>query len=714
MVFSKLHIRPTIFHSWFASSWANITISALLCVVAIFVALPKTDAIRYNVDELGKPWTYPRLIAPFELPVKKSAERMTQEKDSTRRAFAPFFELMPYVAQQQIDKFQEDYRAGKLGHFTPAQYQHALTQLQEVYHAGIVSSEDMNKVRQDEYAQVQIVVGTTSTLRESRLLLTKNSAKEYLLADKTLDRDNAWVNQLDNYLNINLTLDKEKSEAALNEDLSDITSIAYIKPAGAKIIDRGDIITRQHQLEVESLNEELNQRDDNQKNVLLFYIGRIGLLVSAVGLMTLYLSIFRRQFLTSPHKIYLIFSLITLFPILAALMQNLKLASIYVIPFVMVPIVLRIFTDTRTAFMAHFTTIMIVSFATEGDPRFFSIQLLSGILAIYSINELTQRSQIVRTAVIVTLGSAMFSLFYELTTLNSFSQDNSLEQIIVGLNITRYRDILISGAALLFTYPLLYLIERIFGFTSSVTLIELSNINHPLLRQLSKRAQGTFVHSLQVGNLAAEVATELGANTLLVRTAALYHDIGKMVKPEYFTENQSGKNPHDELNDNVASARIIISHVTEGLKMAENYRLPKSIRDIIATHHGKSLVRYFYVQEVNKNPEAEVDKAAFTYPGPNPFTLEQAIIMMADSVEAASRSLKEHSEESISQLVNRIIDSQINDGAFSNCPITFRDIAQAKLTLIESLKIIYHTRITYPELNKKRDTTLLGMSKEKD
>ena len=257
---------------------------------------------------------------------------------------------------------------------------------------------------------------------------------------------------------------------------------------------------------------------------------------------------------------------------------------------------------------------------------------------------------------------------------------------------------MLNGVLLLFAYPLMFLVEKAFGFTSSVTLIELSNTNHPLLRMMSKEAQGTFVHSMQVANLAAEVADKIGAKPQLARTGALYHDIGKTLNPAFFTENQNGKNPHDELSEE-RSAQIIISHVTEGLKLADKNHLPKVIRDFISTHHGRSKVKYFYIQWKNKHPNEEPDPKMFTYPGPNPFTREQAILMMCDAVEATSRSLKEFSEESIKELVDRIVDGQMAEGYFKECPITFRDIADAKRVLVESLKTIYHTRIAYPELN---------------
>ena len=257
----------------------------------------------------------------------------------------------------------------------------------------------------------------------------------------------------------------------------------------------------------------------------------------------------------------------------------------------------------------------------------------------------------------------------------------------------------INGLLLLFTYPLLFILEKTFGFTSNVTLVELSNINTKLMREMSEIAPGTFQHSLQLANLTAAAANRIGANSQLVRTGAMYHDIGKMMNPAFFTENQSGVNPHDQLNYK-QSAQIVISHITDGLKLADKHNLPSVIKEFISTHHGNGLTKYFYISYQNEHPDEEVDKSAFQYPGPNPFTKEQAILMMADSVEAASRSLPEYTEESISALVEKIIDSQVQEGYFKECPITFKDIATVKSVFKEKLKTMYHTRISYPELKK--------------
>jgi putative nucleotidyltransferase with HDIG domain len=343
--------------------------------------------------------------------------------------------------------------------------------------------------------------------------------------------------------------------------------------------------------------------------------------------------------------------------------------------------------DSRTAYSLHVIMTLICAAAVRYQYDFIIVQLVAGTVAIYSLRELSSRAQVFKSALLITLAS--------MATYFSLQLMQKGEALTIDKDM--YYHFLANGILLLLTYPLMYLVEKTFGFTSNVTLFELSNTNKGLLRDLSEIAPGTFQHSITVGNLAAEIANRIGANSLLVRTGALYHDIGKMTEPVFFTENQAGVNPHDNI-PYTESARIVISHVTEGVKMAESQNLPTIIKDFILTHHGQGLAKYFYIKQQNEHPNEEIDKAPFTYPGPNPFTREQAILMMADTVEAASRSLNEYTEESISQLVNRLIDSQVSEGFFRDCPITFRDVAQAKAVLIERLKSIYHTRISYPEL----------------
>jgi putative nucleotidyltransferase with HDIG domain len=409
-----------------------------------------------------------------------------------------------------------------------------------------------------------------------------------------------------------------------------------------------------------------------------------------VVLFTFYLQLFRKEFFEKSRSIAMLYFLIIIYPLLVFLVSKHGPFTVYALPFAMAPVFVRVFMDSRTAFMTILTIVLLCSPFVTFQYEFIIIQIVTGIVAIYSLRELSKRSQMFNTAIWVTLASV--AIYYTLQYLQSNDQAKMMDQIT-------YRDFLVSGFLLLFAYPLMLLVEKAFGFTSAVTLFELSNSNHPLMRRLSEVAPGTYQHSVMVGNLAAEIANRVGADSLLVRTGALYHDIGKLENPVFFTENQNTVNPHEKMTRQ-ESAQILISHVTEGLKQAEKYNLPKEIKDFIRTHHGAGLTKFFYISYKNEHPDEEVDKAIFSYPGPNPFTLEQAILMMSDAVEAASRSLNEYTEESIVNLTNRIIDSLVNDGFFKDCPITFRDIAVAKQTLIGRLKSIYHTRISYPEMKK--------------
>jgi putative nucleotidyltransferase with HDIG domain len=346
--------------------------------------------------------------------------------------------------------------------------------------------------------------------------------------------------------------------------------------------------------------------------------------------------------------------------------------------------------DSRTAFMAHVVLVLICACVLQYPLEFIAVESTAGLVAILSLRDLSSRSQLFWTAAVVTFASCLMNLSVDLITTTS----------LTSIDLSDYNYLIVCGIELFCSYPLLYIMEKTFGYTSNITLIELSDMNKEPLRSMSEVAPGTFQHSIQVGNLAAEIARKIGAKTQLVRTGAMYHDIGKIQNPIYFTENQSGGiNPHEQLSD-IDSAGMIISHVTEGLKLADKYNLPESIKAFISTHHGQGKAKFFYVKYKNEHPDEDVDELLFTYPGPNPFTKEQAILMMADSVEAASRSLPDYTEHSIRQLVNRVIDGQLADGFFRECPITFRDIQYAKTVLIEKLKTIYHTRISYPELKK--------------
>lgn len=488
----------------------------------------------------------------------------------------------------------------------------------------------------------------------------------------------------------NLTYDEQRTETAKKEALDNYAWANGVVQSGQKIIDRGEIVDKETYNILESLRKESIQRSESIGQKRLILTGQI-LFVSIFMLcFMLYLDLFRKDYYERKGSLSLLFTLIMFYCVVTALMVSNNIYNVYIIPYAMLPIIIRVFLDSRTAFLTQVVTILICSICLRYPHEFILLQLAAGLVAIFSLRELSQRSQLFRTALLVILTYAALYFAFELITENDLSK----------LNGSMYSYFIVNGILLLFTYPLLFLLEKTFGFTSNVTLVELSNINSPLLRRLSETVPGTFQHSMQVANLAAEAANRIGAKSQLVRTGALYHDIGKMENPVFFTENQSGGvNPHKNLSYE-QSAQVIISHVTDGLKLAEKNNLPKVIKDFISTHHGKGKTKYFYISWKNEHPDEEPNEELFTYPGPNPFTRETAILMMADAVEAASRSLPEYTEESINNLVEKIIDSQVEEGFFKECPITFKDIAIVKSVFKEKLKTIYHTRISYPELKK--------------
>ena len=464
--------------------------------------------------------------------------------------------------------------------------------------------------------------------------------------------------------------------------------------SGQKIIDRGDIVDKNTYDILQSLEKEYAKRHTSSMQSYTVLLGQLCYVGIIIACMSLYFTLFRRDYLSDTRNLLFIASMPVIFTLMTSFLVKHDLLNVHIIPFAIVPIFIRVFMDSRTAFGIHVATVLICAVTLKYPYEFIVTQTVAGMVAIYSLRELSQRSQIIRAAFYVTLAAMATYASTELIHEKDFSR----------MEYATYIYIFINGLLLLFAYPLLFLCEKMFGFTSNVTLVELSNTNNELLRKLTELAPGTFQHSMQVANLATEVANKIGAKALLVRTGALYHDIGKMNNPAYFTENQNNFNPHSRLSYE-QSASIVINHVKDGLKLADKYNLPQIIKDFITTHHGKGKTKYFFISYKNQNPDTPVDESLFTYPGPNPFTLEQAILMMADSVEAASRSLNEYTEESISTLVDKIIDAQMAEGFFQDCPITFHDINLAKEVFKEKLRTIYHTRISYPELKKKPEET---------
>lgn len=682
----------SIFNNTEENYWRNLaTKTVLVCItVAIIVwFLPRNEGRMYRYD-VGKPWMYGSVIAKFDFPIYKTDEAIKHEQDSLLKHFQPYYSLNPLIEKKQVERFLHDYEQGING--LPKEYVGIVArQMQEIYQMGIINTNEYNNIFKDSTSMIRFVSGKNAKSLKVSSFYSTIAAYEHIFANEKLAAQRAILSRcnLNNYIEANIVYDKEKSDAEKNDLLSSIPLASGMVMSGQKIIDRGEIVNDYTCRVLNSFDKEMKRRSSTQDEILTTFIGQILFVLILVMMFTSYLTLFRKDYFEKPRSITMLYTMITLFPILVSMMMKHNFFSVYIIPFAMAAIFVRVFMDSRTAFITHVTMILICAAAVKYQYEFIIVQLASGLVAIYSLRELSKRSQIFITAILVTISSCIVYLALQLM------QDNQ----VFNIDPSMYTYFIINGIFLLLSYPMMYLIEKMFGFISNVTLFELSNTNKGLLRNLSEIAPGTFQHSITVGNLAAEIANRIHANSLLVRTGALYHDIGKMTNPVFFTENQAGVNPHDQLSD-LESAQIIISHVTEGLKLAEKFNLPGIIKDFISTHHGTGLTKFFYINYCNEHPDEKVDKEQFQYPGPNPFTREQAILMMADTVEAASRSLKEYTEESISALTNKLIDSQVAGGFFRECPITFRDIALAKSVLIERLKSIYHTRISYPHLNK--------------
>ena len=661
-------------------------------VALIVYFLPREGKFSYQFD-LNKPWKYGQLMATFDFPIYKDEAVVKKEQDSLLASFQPYYRLNKTVEKDAVRKLKENYKK-HLNQIVPSVgYLHHLEKtLKEIYAKGIASTEDISQIKKDSVTFIMVVEDKLANQQLADNVYSVKEAYEYLLSADTIHYKKEILRRgsLNEYVLPNLTYDSEKTEAAKKELLDNYSWANGVVQSGQKIIDRGEIIDQRTYNILESLKKESIKRSESIGQKQLILGGQILFIGILMLCFMLYMELFRKDYYERKGSMPLLFSLIMFYCIVTALMISNNLFSIYIIPYAMLPIITRIFLDSRTAFITHVITILACSITLRYPHEFILLQLTAGLVAIYSLRELSQRSQLFRTAILVIVTYIVLYFSFELITENDLSK----------LNRSMYIYFVINGILLLFTYPLLFLLEKIFSFTSNVTLVELSNINNNLLRQLSETVPGTFQHSLQVANLAAEAAIRIGAKSQLVRTGALYHDIGKMENPVFFTENQSGGiNPHEKLSYE-QSAQIVISHVTDGVKLAEKHNLPKVIKDFITTHHGKGKTKFFYISWKNEHPDEEPDEEFFTYPGPNPFTRETAILMMADGVEAASRSLPEYTEESIGNLVEKIIDSQVEEGYFKECPITFKDIAIIKGVFKEKLKTIYHTRISYPELKK--------------
>ena len=677
------------------------TLLIVACIALIVYFMPRDTNFNYHFS-VNTPWSYGQLMSDFDFPIYKSSAKVKTERDSLYKQFQPYFNMDSSATEKALAQFGRDYNTSFAEIITPQQYNTYRQRLINAYKRGIVSIESSEKIKRDSLHNIKIINGNIALSANIDNLNTIKSVYEQLTYNDTLPKDILRRLKLEEYIQPNIIYDSIKTNLALKEMEASVSLSDGIVQKGQKIISRGEIVDEKLFQTLESYQYEWNKRTNENRHTGLTLLGQILITTMALLGMVAFINVYRPIYLRQLNKFILVFLLITLFCITVGSMVRAHTGNVFMVPFAMVPILLCLFVDSRTAFMSHIVQTFICSTMLSAPHIFILIQIAGGCAAIFSLRELTARSQLFRTVFIILISHALTCFAYELIAENDFSK----------LNLSMYIYFLISGGLLLLAYPLMFAIEKIFGFTSSVTLIELSNINNELLSKLSQEAPGTFQHSMQVGNLAAEAARRIGANSIEVRTGALYHDIGKLKNPIYFTENQSGGiSPHSTLSPE-ESARIILKHVTDGVAIAESHHLPQSIKDFITTHHGTSKTGYFYITYKNAHPDEEIDETMFTYSGPRPTTREQAILMMADSVEAASHSLKEYTESNINEQVEKIINAQLENGQLAHAPLTFKDIDNIKATFKERLKAIYHTRISYPkEIQQKRQNQTIASAK---
>ncbi|MCH5218198.1 MAG: HDIG domain-containing protein [Muribaculaceae bacterium] len=680
---------------WFGrKAWARYGL-LMAAVAVILLVMPRADHQSYSF-ELNQPWKYPLLTAEFDMPVLRDSTAAREMRDSINANFIPFVKRRDDVAERNEKRLH-----AALADSVPAADVALLSRLlDEVYNRGVTESSLSTLISRMKTGRVRAADPSDPTVilsQDASGLLSAGDAFNYIDSAFNASHQMAqgaltpfMARALYASIDPNVVLDTVTDDKFRSQELLEVTAALGVIKKGQRIVDRGEIINSQVFTNLTTYMTMLEENETQTMTQTYYTIGR-GIIVALI-LVCLYVMLwhYRRTFYESIHQMIFLMTYITFFVVFAVLMFEFVANGLWLVPFAAVPVVVMIFFDSRTAIFALLVSVLITSLVATFPHQFIILELLAGIFATASITQLTRRSQLLMTALITFIVYVVAYSGMQLIREGTF----------VAIDYRSFGYFAVNSVILSFAYVLIFLMEKIFGFTSNVTLVELSDINNSLLRKLAEEAPGTFQHSVQVSTLAAEAARAIGANTLLVRTGALYHDIGKLDSPVFFTENQHGVNPHSGL-DPETSARKIISHVSSGVTLAKANKLPKVIRDFIREHHGCGVTKYFYNTAVNERGEENVDKSKFQYPGPNPLSRETAILMMADAVEAASRSLKDYSPESISNLVNRIVDSQVADGMFKEAPISFRDIETIKQTFIKRLRTIYHTRIAYPELKKQ-------------
>ena len=667
----------------------------LLALVITVLSPHDEDTFQYQVIQ-GKPWLGDELlVAPFNFPIYKSDEMIQRERDSVRQSILPYYQIDTLTGAKMLHKWEEEWTAKWSKEVSDeAYYYYMCDYLKDLYRNGIIEEETAARLRQDDVLEVKLLdAGQVSRLTPVTLFSTPMEAYQQASERLPQELSKSVIRKFDpsNYIQVNVYPNEAKTQQVIDDELRNLSKSVGVVQKGERIISKGEIVSP-HQYDVlQSLRRVTEeQQGGNLRQALPMGVGTFLIIVSLLLGLWFFLFYYRPK-IVKEYKNTLFFSLLILiFSVLTIIFARIELGAwVYAIPYVSVAILVRTFFESRTAVYAFLTTILICALYVPFALEFIIIQFIAGMLAVFSLRSLSSRAQIIRATFLIFVIYNVMTCSYSLMTGGALGRNDLSNLLYFSFNLIFN----------MFSYLLIYLIEKGFGYVSNITLVELSDVNRPLPRQLSEQAPGTFQHSMQMALLASDAATAIGADARLVRAGALYHDIGKMRNAAYFTENQGSINPHDQLTP-MESAAVIIKHVTDGIAMAQKHNLPPAIQDFIRMHHGRGVTKYFYNEYCNAHPDETVDVDKFTYPGPNPNSKETGILMLADAIEASSRSLKDLSKETLIAHVNKIVDSIVADGLLNDTPLTFRDIQTIKDVFAEKLATIYHSRIAYPELKR--------------
>lgn len=662
-------------------------INSLMLVCGIIVVsffFPRTGKFNYEYEQ-GRPWAYSLITAPFDMPIYMDSLTVASTKDSINARFSPIYVRDSKIEKSNINQLYD--ALDKDAEVSPRLKYAVVECVREVYRKGIVDNRTREGLATGKIPGLRRIVNNVAEQLPTDGVYSEREAYVYLdsMFSEPANRAALSRARLSDKLMPNIIYDSIGSRRVLEQLYKKALAPVGVIQKGERIIDRGEKVTPQLYTVLKTYEQMLNERNKVGQGDHYPVVGQILLVAILFTGFFAYVYYFRPRTYIDFRKMFFLLLFVTVFTAGALVVKDTSANAIYLIPFATVPIILSTFIDSRTGFMANVMVVLVCALALPSPLEFIVLQVMAGIVAIVSVRSLVRRSQLVSCAFYV---FASYCLVYiGMTILVNGSVMSVSKQMFMNFGL--------NGLILSFNYVLVFVLEKLFGFITPVSLVELSDVNNPELRELSEKCPGTFQHSLQVSNLAAEVAHSIGANVQLVRAGALYHDIGKISNPAFFTENQRGVNPHDSLTPD-HSARIVLRHVTEGVQRAEKAKLPAVIKDFILQHHGKGKAKFFYMKACEAAGGAEnVDDSIYTYPGPNPNTRETTILMIADATEAAAKSLQEHSDEAIRTLVERIIDSQRADGLYVDSPLTFREMEIVKKTIVERLCMTYHTRVSY-------------------